>query len=329
MPDRAVSIGTRTALRVEYHPLELTRALAPNVRAAVTFGATAPNCDPRFVRVGLEPLHGSRVMELWHGNGEVRTGTFGCVRYAADADHLFGVLELDEHAYGGIAAAAEAAYASLQRFRAESAHPYLLRVWNYFDAINRGTGDEERYKQFCIGRCAGFGPWPTEHYPAATVIGRRDGDPRLQVYWLCGKAPGTPIDNPRQVRPNRYPRQYGPRPPQFSRAMRVDERLVLISGTASIVGHASHHPGNLASQLDEVLNNLGSVLHKAAGAVPQLPVRFGPHTLLKIYLRDPADRDSVEAALNERLPSETPRILLVGDVCRADLLLEADGVHVT
>src|SRR5690606_32874810 len=152
----------------------------------------------------------------------------------------------------------------LRRFVTSGAHPHLLRVWNYFDAINQGKGDEERYKQFCVGRSSGLGAWSAESYPAATVIGRRDGDPRLQVYWLAGRRAGSPIDNPRQTNPTRYPRQYGPRAPQFSRAMLLEGGLVLISGTASIVGHASHHPNDLRLQLEEVLQNLATVLHKAS-----------------------------------------------------------------
>src|SRR5262249_28170229 len=159
-----------------------------------------------------------------------------------------------------------------------------------------------RYKRFCVGRAAGLGPWPAESYPAATVIGRRDGSPVLQVYWLAGRAPGTPVDNPRQVRPHRYPRQYGPRAPQFSPPTSLSPKLVMISGTASIVGHASHHAGDLESQLSEVLTNLESVLHKAAALAPAMSGRLGAGTLLKFYLRDDRMLADLESQLRERLP---------------------------
>jgi hypothetical protein len=35
----------------------------------------------------------------------------------------------------------------------------------------------------------------------------------------------------------------------------------------------------------------------------------------------------VEAQLRERLPAGTPFLVLLGDVCRADLLLELDCLH--
>jgi chorismate lyase/3-hydroxybenzoate synthase len=327
MPDHACSTQLHAALRVRYRPCNPSASLEPNVLAAVTFGAVVLDADPRIVRVGLSPVHNGSVMEVWYSQQPVRTGTAGAVRYSADEEFLFGVIEIDERDYSGIGGAAKAAYGALRGFLGACSHPHLLRVWNYFDDINRGTEDAERYKQFCVGRAAGVGTWPAEAYPAATVIGRRDGSRILQVYWLAGRTPGTPVDNPRQVRPHRYPRQYGPRAPQFSRAMLLSSELVMISGTASIVGHASHHAGDLGSQLNEVLANLESVLHKAAGLAPALPGRLGAGSLLKFYLRDDRMLADLEAQLSERLPPETPRIILTGDVCRADLLLEVDGVH--
>jgi chorismate lyase/3-hydroxybenzoate synthase len=328
MPDRALSLAAGSAPRVEYRASDAGSPLGDDVLAAVSFGDVADiGGDPRRLRVGLEPLAGSGCMELWRANAPVRTGRSGAIRHAADTDHLFGIIELDEREHGGISGAAEAAYAAIRHFQRDSSHPHLLRVWNYFDGINRGTGDAERYKEFCIGRAAGLGAWLAESYPAATVIGRRDGDPTLQVYWIAARLSGKPIENPRQTNPYRYPRQYGPIAPQFSRAMLVADRLVMLSGTASIVGHASHHPGDLESQLAEMLQNVESLLHKAAGIAPHIPPQLGANSLLKVYLRDAAAAAKIDAALSRRLPRDTRRLILAGDVCRADLLIEADGAH--
>ena len=177
------------------------------------------------------------------------------------------------------------------------------------------------------GRAAGLESWPDGGYPAATVIGRRDGDPTLQIFWLSARVAGIPLENPRQTTPHRYPRQYGPRAPQFSRAMLLEKQLVAISGTASIVGHASHHAGNLDSQVGEVVENIGSLLRKAAAAAPNIPPRLGARSLLKIYLRNPMTAPALDEKLRELLPAVTPRIILAGDICRADLLVEADGTH--
>ncbi len=264
-------------------------------------------------------------MEVWHANGPVSVGFDGVLRYAADADHLLGAIELDERRYGGIQQAAEVAYTALNRFVASSRHPHLLRVWNYFDDINRGGGDNERYKLFCAGRAAGLRAYTRDdRYPAATCIGRRDGDATLQVYCLAGRTPGVPLENPRQTSAYRYPREYGPAAPSFSRAMLVSDRLVMISGTASIVGHATRHPGDVRAQLDETLTNLANVLQRASGSAPGIKPRFGAESLLKIYLRDEALLPDVEALVRKRLPPQTQSIILHADICRADLLVEVD-----
>lgn len=332
MSDVATSLRSAPTPRIEYRPYKPDASLPRDVLGAVAFRDRSPRQnDPRIVRVGLKPLIGADIIEIWHASGPVNIGFDGIVRYAADPDHMLGAIELDERDYGGIAGAAEAAYAALSRFVANSRHSNLLRIWNYIDGINEGDGDNERYKLFCNGRAAGLRALePTRderRFPAATCIGRRDGDPMVQVYWLAGRAPGLPLENPRQISAYRYPREYGPTPPSFSRAMLASDRLVMISGTASIVGHASRHRGNVRAQLDETFTNLANVLQRAAGAAPGITTKLGPQSLLKIYLRDEALLPDVQEFLNERVPPETQYVVLHADVCRSELLVEIDCLH--
>jgi chorismate lyase / 3-hydroxybenzoate synthase len=331
MSDVATSLRSAPTPRIEYRPYSPDMPLPRDVLGAVAFRGRSPrHNDPRIVRVGLKPLIGADLIEIWHASGPVSIGFDGIVRYAADADHMLGAIELDERRYGGIAGAAEAAYAALSRFVSGNRHPHLLRIWNYIDGINQGEGDNERYKLFCSGRAAGLRalePTRDDRFPAATCIGRRDGDPMVQVYWLAGRAPGVPLENPRQVSAYRYPREYGPTPPSFSRAMLASDRLVMISGTASIVGHASRHRGDVRAQLDETFTNLANVLQRAAGAAPGITTRLGPQSLLKIYLRDETLLPEVHDFLRERVPSQTQYIVLHADVCRSELLVEIDCLH--
>ena len=331
MSDVATSLRSAPTPRIEYRPYNADAPLPRDVLGAVAFrDKPLRHNDPRVVRVGLKPLLGEDIIEIWHASGPVRVGFDGIVRYAADADHMLGAIELDERRHGGIAGAAQAAYSALSRFVAGSRHPNLLRIWNYVDGINRGDGDNERYKLFCSGRAAGLralDPAREDRFPAATCIGRHDGDPTVQVYWLAGRTPGLPLENPRQVSAYRYPREYGPTPPSFSRAMLASDRLVMISGTASIVGHASRHRGDVCAQLDETFTNLANVLQRAAGAAPGITTRLGPESLLKIYLRDESLLPEVHAFLRARVPSQTQYIVLHADVCRSELLVEIDCLH--
>lgn len=328
MPEAYAAPRTAAPMQIEYRRVAADVSLPADTLAVFGFGAACElPSDPRCVRVGLTPLRGAGHAEIWRGSGAVELGRDGEIRYACDGRHLCGVIELDERRHGGIGGAAEAAYTAIRTFEAGSEYRYVLRLWNYCDAINQGEGDAERYKQFCVGRAAGMGARARAWFPAATAIGRRDGDPMVQVYWLAARTPGVPLENPRQLSAFRYPRQYGPASPSFSRAMLTRDPMLLISGTASVVGHVSHHPGNVAAQIRETLLNLQSVLERAAGEEPTLPREFGPTSTLKVYLRDAAHLETVDALLAQRLAAGTRYLVLEGDICRRDLLVEIDGIH--
>jgi len=313
------------APRVVYGPVPA--ALDAHTLALVGFGPDAPlPDDPRAIRVALTPLSGIPLAECWRAHGVVRTGRSDSLRWAADDSHVFGVVEIDEREVGGIEAAAREAYARIRAHTARGSHPHLLRLWNFIDAINAGDHDTERYRRFCVGRAAGLALAldPDATHAAATAIGRRDGVPALQVLWLAARDAGRSHENPRQLSAYRYPRQYGPTPPSFARAMRGPGGTLYVSGTASVVGHETRHPGELRAQLDETLQNLEHLLAHAARE-DGIVTRLGAHSPLKVYLRDRAALAGVEALLRERLAPGTPYLVFEGDICRSDLLVEIDG----
>jgi chorismate lyase / 3-hydroxybenzoate synthase len=149
------------------------------------------------------------------------------------------------------------------------------------------------------------------------------------VYWLAARAPGIAVENPRQLSAYRYPRRYGPQPPSFARAMLPPGNglPLLLSGTASVVGHETRHPDCVQAQLDETFANFDSLLGAAHRLRPSLPAAFGPGTRLKAYVRDAAALAQVAADLDARLGGEVPRIVLHADICRRDLRVEIDGFH--
>ena len=325
-PDLADPAGNG-ALRVEFSRRGAT--LPSGLLAAVGFGpATAdmePADGPLLINVGLAPLTAGADMELWWANGPVTRGSSGAIRFAHDDQHLVAILELDEREHGGIVATAALAYTQLRRFQQESAFPHLLRIWNYLDAINQGAGDLERYREFCVGRTRGLGDALAAGYPAATAIGHQNSTHRLQVYWLAGHTPGNSIENPRQVSAYRYPRDHGPASPTFARATLATDGTLLISGTASIVGHVSRHEGDPLAQLEETLRNLAA-LNERAEALRPVSQRTTKHPrVLKVYVRDAAYLEMVQARLREAF-GDSPMIFLAADVCRRELLLEIEAM---
>lgn len=295
--------------------------LADNVLACIHHGeGRAQHNDPRNIHVDLPVLAGHSV-ELWTSERPVRCGRDGSIDYAENGAVLFGHLHLLEHELADIDRAVFHAYARIDHCLQQHGYPAWLRVWNYLADITGGGGDAERYRQFSVGRYKALSLKPGfEHeLPAATAIGTHgDG---LLIYFLAGKRAGTQIENPRQVSAFRYPRQYGPKSPSFSRAnlLRWDDASeLMVSGTASIVGHETLHIGEPLAQLDEALANVDALL--AQTMIPALQPQ-----LIKLYLRHRGHFERVAAHLAARYMN-IPCMVLQGDVCRDELDVEIEAI---
>lgn len=312
----------RRAPRVTYRSGEAAQALVEGgTLAAFGFGAGAQAVeDPRCLRVALECFDAPATLEVWQVDAPVEHGRDGAVRWSRGGGWLFAAIELDERDHGGPRETARQAYEELRRVVGMHTEHHVLRIWNYLGAINQGEDDAERYKLFCDGRAAGMGDFFAEGFPAATAIGHHSAQPVLQVYLLACDQPGERVENPRQVSAWRYPRQYGRTPPSFARAMTLPAGDTLaISGTAAVVGHASAHADDLQAQLAETFTNLDALLTTAGMAEG-----FDTHSPLKAYVRHPADAAPVREFIARRLPG-VPVLLLHGDICRRELLVEIDG----
>jgi chorismate lyase/3-hydroxybenzoate synthase len=148
----------------------------------------------------------------------------------------------------------------------------------------------------------------------------------MVIAFLAGKAHSRPIENPRQVSAYRYPEQYGPRGPTFARAAYVVwggcEQLY-ISGTASIVGHESRHPGDAPAQLDETLRNLQS-LQRAAEDVAG--TRTWEQRLFKVYVRPGTSLHDTERRLRQTFGEDADVMVVEAEICRRELLVEIEGL---
>ena len=313
--------ATLPPLRIGYSDAAPAAVLAdPGVLAAIGFGHIDSVDDPRFMRIGLETV-GEPLVEVWRSEGTVRSGRDEDLRWSTDGNYTMFAIEVAEPGADDIAAAAEHAYREITRAVAASATPHVLRLWNYFDAINVGDGDDERYRRFCVGRVRGMNGFWRETFPAATAIGRRDGVRVLQVYALAARSAGVPVENPRQVNAWRYPREYGPTAPTFARGMSTPAGQFLISGTAAVVGSSSRHEDDVGAQLEETLKNIESLVTTADATL----LGNGAN-LLKVYVREPRHAALVESRLREAM-SLDGLLILNGDICRRELLVEIDGAR--
>ena len=288
-----------------------------------------------FVRELLSPE--AAVFDGWYIRSavkvEVEQHQHGCVTYASDGHWLHGCAEIDEMPLeGGSHAAAQRAYADIFAVLASSETPHLLRLWNYLADITALADGEERYRQFNAGRQQAFADAQQSAFegaPAACALGHRGGP--LRVYFLAGRQPPMVIENPRQVSAYRYPADYGPRSPTFSRAAVValggGSTALFISGTASIVGHLSMHLGDVRRQTEETLTNIAVLCIEAT-------LRSGLDFALcdlicTVYLRRGADlravREVFEARVGVGSVAARRAIYIEADICRADLLVEIEA----
>ena len=309
---------------------DLRAGLDAHVLACLHYGREArTDTDPRSVPIPLERLDDAGVAELWISDEPVHTGESEGIRYAANRSVLFGWLHLDEAELATMERSVLRAYVRIDQLINHLGYPHWLRAWNYLAHINQGSGDDERYRRFSLGRYnatalkSGF----ERELPAATAIGTYGEG--LTMCFLVGRRRADQVENPGQVSAFRYPRQYGLRSPSFSRAMLQhwrDSSVLFVSGTASVVGHASLHSGDASRQFDETLTNVEALLENAARLSGLPRDGFVPEAF-KLYVRSPEYFAEVADAARERLMERGPVAVLQGDICRTDLALEVEAVY--
>lgn len=314
-PDAYLSLSPRNALR----PL-----------AAILHGKVTASGKPwPEVRSRLRPLDAPGRVEVLLTASEVAQEREQGFELASSGELLFGSCRAESIRGSGVAEAAERVYRGLLELIERRGYPRLLRMWNVLEDINAEQDGLERYRHFCRGRheaLAALQPASLDSPPAACGIGAEDGG--LGVCFLAARDPGLPIENPRQVSAYRYPWRYGPRSPSFSRGLFTrlgDGAHFFLSGTASITGHESRHPGCVTAQVEESLANVRALIRAAEERTGQDLALAAPSSTLRAYLRDEADYPLVREGLERHLGPEAEILYLRADICRRELLFEIDG----
>lgn len=296
---------------------------------------TPAHLDIPCMRVAMQRLDASdAICEVWQGSGQRTQGRHGDLQYSHDDDVLFGVIALPEtvlEANTGktpLQQAAESAYCQIFTLLDALGYPHPFRFWNYIADINAHSFGLERYRQFNLGRQDAFlahGRDVTGNVPAACALGSAHGP--LTIAFLAGRVAPLSIENPRQTSAYEYPQQYGPRSPTFSRACLVklgQEEVLFISGTASVVGHATLHPADVVAQTRETITNIKAVLSEANRLSSQPGFNLaGLH--YRVYVRQPADLAQIRSELALCAGDTLNAVFLQADVCRQDLLLEIEA----
>ncbi|MHB9020607.1 MAG: chorismate transformation enzyme, FkbO/Hyg5 family [Halothiobacillus sp.] len=290
--------------------------------------------DLPFLSISMPLLLGETAGggELWQGRPGA-TELFEGIRYRGDETALFGVLTLEDKD-NHLAADSQSVYERIFRLLDHAGYPHLWRTWNFLTDIHGSDQGLERYQQFNIGRQAAYDAFSqpaASTAPAACALGIQQGG--FRVGFLAGRKPPVLLENPRQTSAYHYPDTYGPRSPTFSRATLIpleNRHLLLISGTASIVGHESRHIGNVRAQTRETLTNISEIVAQANDRLPDDTGFLLAQLQWRVYVRRPEDADAVRRELRVCLGKKLNMCFVQADVCRQELLveIEASGLSV-
>lgn len=271
----------------------------------------------------------SPLCDVWLANSPCRRDQIGSAQISYNDEILFGIIEVDETSFASdspLRAATDAVYREIFALLDAKNYPHLWRIWNYIPAIHDEEAGLERYRQFNVGRQQAFDAArrAIDSSPAASALGTHGG--LFSVAFIAGRIAPQRIENPRQVSAYDYPPQYGPRSPAFSRAAVIaagQQRLLFVSGTASIVGHETVHDGDVAAQTRESVANIAALLQQA-NAASQSAITLQDLSY-RVYVRHAHDAALVRQTLESSLTTPARVLYVQADVCRADLLVEIEA----
>lgn len=233
--------------------------------------------------------------------------------------------------------ATKEAYLSI--FEALKAYPNLtvIRFWNFVPNIVTAVQEGGTvYQLFNAGRFAAFHSFYGEalermQAPAASAVGSQEKE--LTIEFLAVATPIALIENKDQIPAYRYSKAYGKIPPFFSRGAiysNQGQRLLLSSGTASVVGELSTYPNDLHEQLAQSFQNL-----RVLGSQPNLK-KYDIHysftlediVALTVYYKHAEDKPLLERWVPKFLSRACKISFRVVDICREELLVELEGTFV-
>jgi chorismate lyase/3-hydroxybenzoate synthase len=304
------------------HPLGVIRYVTQG--SGLTRRGEAPELRVHLARTAADVF-----AEVWTTDQPVESGQRGRIVYGHDGEYAFCAGRIPSAAR--YAARTRAAYLEAFGLLADLGYWHVFRMWNFIGHINEPNADGlEVYRDFCRGRAEAFGrsPLGNDRLPAATGIGSLgDG---IGFYLLARRSGRhTTVENAQQVPAYRYPERYGPRAPHFARAAYLPlAGSLYVSGTASILGHETVHAGDVGAQCRTALANIAALIE---------PVNLARHGVrealdltmlrtIKVYVRRQADHDVVRKLCGAAFSPTAGIVYLTTDMCRADLLVEIEGI---
>jgi chorismate lyase/3-hydroxybenzoate synthase len=239
----------------------------------------------------------------------------------------------------GFRNATTAAYHEISSLLSDRRDRHLVRVWNLIPGILTPLEPyPQRYMAFNAGRLQAYEDWYRQEdelgkqLPTASGVGHAGSD--LVIHALAWDVAGAPVENPRQIPAYRYSRRYGPSPPCFSRATRLgraelETAVLLIGGTASVVGENTTYDSDLEAQIQETFANLTALIGVGlsdGGNGSILADPLSAFRYLRAYYVSEEHIDPIKRSVHERCTGLQQVEIVEATLCRPDLLVEVEGV---
>lgn len=212
-----------------------------------------------------------------------------------------------------------------------------VRFWNNVPHLTASASEQRnRYMVFNAGRYEALSEFhgnPSQfdaHIAAATAIGAEADD--VKIYCLSSTSTAWPLANPRQVAPYHYSKRFGPLPPCFARAVRLDApaNWLIVGGTAAIRGEDSIYREDLSRQLHETFTNLSALVAAALGETithdKSSPAHLLAYRELRAYFPNPEHEAEIRDAIQRAFGNLRRLEFVIADLCRPELLVEIEGL---
>jgi enamine deaminase RidA (YjgF/YER057c/UK114 family) len=275
--------------------------------------------------------------------------TYTLVESDAEKAIFAGGIASDEFLFRERSAQAEAAFSIMGRILKQEGMSFanVIRQWNYVEDIDGfDSQTEERIQNYQSLNDVRSKYYATAQfvngYPAATGIGMDSGGIILEFYANKPfvKEEIKPIKNPQQKDAYEYSEQVlvgnhlhiqnKKTAPKFERAKFIsaeNDKIIFVSGTASIKGEVTIGIGDVALQTKTTIENIRNLISHENLTTNQILNNYNTlqFSSIRVYVKYASDMDTVREICDASFP-EVQINYLVADICRDALLVEIEGI---
>ncbi len=275
--------------------------------------------------------------------------TYTLVESDAEKAIFAGGIASDEFLFQLRSVQAEASFGIMDKILKKESMSFanVIRQWNYVENIvgydmlsenkiqNYQALNDVRAKYYATAQFV-------NGYPAATGIGMNSGGIILEFYANKPfiKEEIIPIKNPLQKDAYDYSQDvlvgnalnvlHKKSSPKFERAKYIsaeNDKIIFVSGTASIKGEVTLGIGDVAEQTRITVENIRSLVSHENLEANKILNNYTSllFSSIRVYVKVPSDMETVREICDVSFP-EVQINYLVADICRDALLVEIEGI---